>query len=222
MYDEWVIASQDCDLAWKALIGSSDFLLELRPAIVDAEVKDWGIRNSKYLLDTKGNCIDNNLPRLQVTPSVVAAGQHLSCLDDESVLRLKTWLGLRYDRPAVPQRYVKLARSISEKVKAKRGRTFADLVRDVLIHFTDEKDSTNPFELVAVLNTKEASPETLENITEWLAEIALGAPAELGIATYFQAVPDSGISLAYIENAFSLDVSNVSWPFKTPGPSGAV
>jgi hypothetical protein len=216
-----VLVAQDCDLAWSAIVGSQ-FLVEIRPILKDPLLKDWGIRNRKFLLDELGTSIDGNLPYLHVAPAVINSGTHIGCLDPRSVLRLKTWLGLRYDRPAIPQRYGRLAKALAEQIKAKRYRIRAGLTRDVLVRFQTNNEGQTQYELVAVLADDKTDADT-QNLTElWLAEISMAIPVDLGVALPFFALPPSEISLAYVEESFALDVTSVSWPFKNPGPQGAV
>jgi hypothetical protein len=53
-------------------------------------------------------------------------------------MALKTWLGLRYDRPAVPDGgLVPLARRIAKEIRDARPREMQDKIHDVLIEFDD-------------------------------------------------------------------------------------
>ena len=63
---------------------------------------DWGIRNQKFLLSADGRHLLANAPVVRVTPDVIVMADHVDRLDDDHQLRLKTWMGLRYDCPAVP------------------------------------------------------------------------------------------------------------------------
>ncbi|WP_207387119.1 hypothetical protein [Frankia sp. Cppng1_Ct_nod] len=57
VHSEWLLADQDCDLAWKAVRGSG-YLLELRPVFYDDPPDDWGIRNPRFLLADDGGHTD--------------------------------------------------------------------------------------------------------------------------------------------------------------------
>ncbi|MGH8827624.1 MAG: hypothetical protein ACRDVZ_08530, partial [Jiangellaceae bacterium] len=52
-------------------------------------------------------------------------------------LAFKTWLGLRYDRPAVPDHLVDLGREIAKRCETKGSRETAKKVHDVLMQFND-------------------------------------------------------------------------------------
>lgn len=223
-HDLWVIADQDCDLAWRAILreDAEEFLVELRPVFRDDPPADWGIRNQKFLLNADGRHLLANAPVVRVTPEVVDASEHVDCLNEHHQLRLKTWMGLRYDRPAVPQRHMKLARALADALSAKKNRARAERYRDVLAQYWDE-DGVTKYTLVAVLPDGAAatSGDVLDART-WLADSVRDVPAELGVAVSLDAYGDDAITLQYLENSYSVDVSKLSWPPNKPGPAGAV
>ncbi|MGV9242553.1 hypothetical protein [Streptomyces sp. NPDC003710] len=213
VFDEWVVVAQDCELAWKAVREeNSPVLVELRPLLRENPPVDWGVRNQLFRLDKSAAYVDNNLPRLMVHPETLSFAEHLTCPLDSR--RLKTWLGLRYDRPAIPQRYVELTNALVKKVKAKKTRETAAHVRDLLVAFGDS-EGTVKFELVAVLNS--TCPEDVrQGVLEWISEVALGIPEELGVATRIEARPDTQISIEFLERSFAVDASSLSWPVNSP------
>lgn len=225
VHDLWLIADQDCDLAWRAILDSEDdeFLIELRPVFSDGAPVDWGIRSQKFLIDEDGHHLQTNAPTMRVTPSVIMAAEHVQCLDEDHQLRLKTWMGLRYDRPAVPQRYMKLAKSLADALSTKRDRSKAARYRDVLAQYRDGNGVTE-FSLVAVIPGGSYAPTSDEVIAArtWLADAVRDLPADLGVAASIDAYGDSDLTLEYLENSYSVDLSKLSWPPNHPGPSGAV
>lgn len=217
----WLLAEQDCNLAWKALLDTS-FGVELKPVYVDDPPDDMGVRAMKFLLDGSGAHLCADATSVHVTSEVVDAAVHATCCVPDSTRRLKTWLGLRYDRPAVSERYVTLARSLADRIKAKRRRSAGEPVRDVLATFRTKADGGAEYTLVAVLPHRTATPAMIETTREWLSEAALEVPIALGHPMKIDAYPDDRISLAYVEESFSLDISSVSWPRNKPGPIGEV
>lgn len=214
VFEEWVVVAQDCELAWKALLEEScQVLVELRPVLRDDPPSDWGIRNQRFRLDPMGAYVDNNMPRLMVHPLTLTLAEHLTCPQDSR--RLKTWLGLRYDRPAIPQRYVKLAESLVKKVKAKRTRGTAAQARDILVSFGDSADGQVTYELVAVLPAS-STPDVRDEVLDWVSQVVLAIPEELGTATRVDARPDNQISIEFMERSFAVDVSSLSWPVNSP------
>jgi hypothetical protein len=221
----WLLADQDCDLAWRALTGVSDpFLVELRPVYTEDPPDDWGIRSQLLRLDETGSYLRANSPNVRVSPEVVASSEHVGCLDADSQLRLKTWFGMRYDRPAIPQRYTLLARAIAGQIGKKKNRVQGGRVRDVLAQFSETPEGLTEYSLVAVLPDEAYRTDDRigMGIRTWLSEIVLDVPRELGTAVLLEAYSDHEVSLAYVEGSFSLDLSKLSWPQNAPGPNGAV
>lgn len=130
-HDDWVLVQQDCDLAWNAVAGS-DSLLELRPVFHDDPPANWGIRDARLLLDVTGAHLRSEAAAVRVTPDVVSMAGHATCPVPSFALRLKTWLGLRYDRPAVPQEFVALASDLATRLRKKQHHEDQDRVRDIL------------------------------------------------------------------------------------------
>lgn len=225
VHDLWLIAEQDCDLAWRAIVDqqAEEFLVELRPVFTDDPPVDWGIRSQKFLLDDAGHHIDANAPTNRVTPQVIVAAEHVQCLDDDHQLRLKTWMGLRYDRPAVPQRYMKLAKALADALSVKKNRPRAARYRDVLAQYWDD-NGVAMCSLVAVIpgGPYAANSTKVVAARTWLADAVRDVPEELGVAASLDAYGDSDMTLQYLEASYSVDLSKLSWPPNEPGPSGAV
>jgi hypothetical protein len=224
VHDLWLLSDQDCDLAWRALTDQDDpFLVELRPVFTADPPTDWGIRSQKLRLDEGDQHLRATEPAVRVTPDLVLLSEHLGCLDGNSQQRLKTWLGLRYDRPAVPQAYVELAKALAEQLSKKRYRASAGPVRDVLAQFWREEDGSVSYQLVAVLpgGPSEASDDIIVGTRSWIAEAALAVDGGLGSARSIEVYGDEEVGLAFIERSFSLDLSRLSWPPNAPGPVGA-
>jgi len=220
-HSDWVLAEQDCDLAWGAIAGS-DTTVELRPVFETDPPAHWGIRSSTFRLDLTGAHLRAGASSVRVTPDVVLKAQHESCAHPASARRLKTWLGLRYDRPAVPEPYLKLAKDLAERLRKRKHRPAEERLRDILVEFAVGEDGATEFKIVAVAPHREAEedPSILLNIRTWLSEVVLAVPEELGVPSAVEAVRDDQVSLAYLEHAYSLDVSSVSWPDAEPGPRG--
>jgi hypothetical protein len=220
-----LLADQDCDLAWRALIGvHKQFLVELRPVYSQDPPTDWGIRSQTLRLDESGQYLRANSPSVHVTPEIVEAAEHLDCLDADSRLRLKTWFGMRYDRPAIPQRYKTLSDALARELSRKKDRSRGTRLRDVLAQFWTTDDGATRYSLVAVLPGGQYNQDHpwVAETRSWLAAVALAVPDELGTAATLEAYGDDDVSLAYVEGSFSLDLSKLSWPSNAPGPVGTV
>jgi len=218
-----VLVAQDCDLAWNSIVGS-DSLVELRPVYREDPPENWGIRDSRFRLDEEGAYLKDTAPAVRVTPDVVMAAAHTCTAHTEPARRLKTWLGLRYNRPAIPQEYVQLAQDLAKRLRKRSHKQAEERVRDILATFTTAADGKVEFTVVAVVPRGLAAADTdlLESTRDWLSRMALATPETLGLATDVLALTDEDVSLAFLETSYALDVSLVSWPNADPGPFGAV
>jgi hypothetical protein len=220
----WLVVEQDCGLAWGRATDQLEPTIEIRPVLSDAPPSDQGVRSAKFSVGD-GRYLHANSPRQMVSPALLAAAQQqgrlVGCLEPDAATALKTWLGLRYDRPAVPQQNVPLYKELSTRVR-KRPHRLRDEVRDVLVSFVEAADGGTLFDLVAILpadsGVREAERAELE---DWLAEICLDLPANLGIATLVRVASTAEVSIDFLENSYALDVSYVTWSGKGGGPVGA-
>ena len=186
---------------------------------MDDPPTDWGIRSARFLL-TESEYVRSVSPRPLVAPDVltalVAGGAKLREPDAARELAFTTWLGLRYDRPAVPPTLVELAKRISDVVGKRRNRPFGARIRDVLMQF-DDSDEPVRFSLFAVLE----SADDEEAARTWLSEIAGAIPVDLGVADEIGAATATGISFHLIETSYAADVTQVTWRPSSPEPEGA-
>lgn len=214
----WAVASQDCDLR-QADAGDPDPGIELRPLFTSDPPPDWGIRAARLLL-TDHEYADAKAPRLAVAPQVLTTilQSGASRRDVASIRRqaFTTWLGLRYDRPAVPDHLVPLAQRISTEVARKRHRDITARVRDVLMQFDDAGDPIRYSLFAVLLNADDEA-----DVRTWLARIAQAVPTDLGVADEIQAASADGIALSTIESSYAADVSQVTWRRGQPNPTGA-
>lgn len=125
--------------------------------------------------------------------------------DADRIVGLKTWLGFRYDRPAVPPQYVDLARSIAGEVKKQRSKLYTAKVRDILMDF--EEGDPPLYNLYAVIQ----DPADHDEIVSWLVEVSLAVPHTLGVGARFEAATSENTSLALIERAFAADTTQITW-----------
>jgi hypothetical protein len=215
----WIVASQDCDLD-RVDIDDPVPGIELRPVYTnDAPIPtDWGIRSARLRL-TDHEYAQANSPRQTVAPAVLTAVVAAGAIRrDVSFARrqgLTTWLGLRYDRPTVPDHLVPLAKRISTEVARPKHRQIEARVRDVLMQF-DDGDPVR-YSLFAIL--EDANDE--EDVRAWLGQIATAVPMALGVADQIEARDASEIAFSTIESSYAADVSQVTWRRDQPEPEGA-
>ncbi len=203
--DTWLVASQDCDLA-RVTTDRPEAVVELRRVHEGDAPTDWGIRSRRLRLD-QDRYLSADDPHLHVSPALLASVEQSRGLrlPEPRVAAVKTWLGLRYDRPAVPDALVPLARRISDEVAGADSER-AMVVRDVLMQFDD---STTPprYSLFAIIE----NPGEEEAIRLWLAEIARRVPRNLGIADQIEAATADETSFGLVESAYAADVTQMTW-----------
>ncbi len=213
-YDTWIVATQNCDLDWlDELAPEND--VELRPVFCEDPPTERGIRSRKHLLETP-HYVDAQSRRVMISPAALrtllqsdATRDNAVADDEERIRAFKTWLGYRYDRPAVSDEYVPLAVSIAEAVKKQRAKSYSGQVRDILAQFVE--DDPPRYQLFAVI---EAGVDP-DQIREWLAEAARSVPIELGIADDIDAATADETSLALIEGSYAVDLTSITWSGKT-------
>jgi len=210
----WIVATQDCDLAFLK-VGNNEPSVEVRPVYDVDPPTDWGIRSSRLLVEEQRYVVGDS-PRLTVSPALLQTytGVREPSIADGRLVAFKTWLGLRYDRPAVPPHLVPLAKRIGEEVRDKKRRLVGRRVRDLLMQFDDSLDPPR-YSLFAVLE----SPEDHGEVREWLADIARSVPRRLGIADRFDAATADETAFSLVETSYAADVAQVTW--SGPEPEGA-
>jgi hypothetical protein len=205
----WALVTQDCNL-YRTKANKNSPSIEFRQVHDSDPPHQEGIRARKFLLNPEfGHYLIDDKPSAFVSPRFLCDSNLVSFgykLSEPRVLALKTWLGNRYDRPAVPDELVPLAKAIAESVQQNGQREFADQVREIYMRF-EEANGIMKFSLFGVIFDKADAP----TIREWLANCALEVSHELGIPAEIQAVKASQISFDTIETSYCADVSQLTW-----------
>jgi hypothetical protein len=126
-------------------------------------------------------------------------------LNDVRLNALKTWLGKRYDRPAVPPELVPLARAIADAVHANRRNWAVDDVRDIFAQF----EGTDPIR-VSLFGMIEDDGDRA-GVERLLADVAQAIPADLGIVDIIEVGTTTEISFGIVENSVVIDTSDLTW-----------
>jgi hypothetical protein len=225
VHGEWAVATQDCDLA-RISADANDGLIELRPLVAAPAGAVRGVRSQKFVL-VDGLAIEDHAPRILVAPSVLSlASQNGGHAPDECPERnqrraLKTWLGLRYDRPAVPGPFLACQAALAKQL-SKPKLDEAHLLRDVLVAYAYNADGAIVFDLVAVLpGDRDVTPEQKEALEAWLASAVLAVPTDAGVARRVEVLPATRVSIDFIERSFAVtEARDVTWPRRGGGPVG--
>lgn len=211
-HERWLVVTQDCDLDMMQTLDVAT-CVELRPILTTDPPTELGIRSRRFKLSIEAHDRDhlNDLSfRCSITPAALsavgAAGGRVGTLDTTQRLRLTTWLGRRYDRPAVPPHLLPLMRHISDLVKKRRHRLVGKLVRDVLVQVGDKTGALR-YTLVAIIEN--ASDD--EDVRVWLAGLSQEVPLELGVADRIEVGTAEEISIDVVETSYAADLSDLTW-----------
>ena len=205
-YDRWVVCTQDCDLR-SSKIDSHQPMIELRPVLDENPPRDWGIRSRRFLLD-EDTYVDANAPRCVVTPALLSAvsSGRAATLNEARSRAFKTWLGLRYDRPAVPEHLVAVAREIARRCSGGRGQAIGEQVHDVLMQFDD---GVQPVQVALFgVITDGADPEA---VRVWLADVARRINSDLGVVAAIEVGTRAQTPLDLVETSYAADLSQLTW-----------
>ena len=205
-FDRWVVCTQDCDLR-SSKADSQQPMIELRPVLDEEPPSDLGIRSRRFLLN-QGAFVDADAPRCVVTPALLGAMRpgRETALDEARSTAFKTWLGLRYDRPAVPEHLVDLAREVARRCSGGRGRAISAQVHDVLMQFDDSVKPVRVALFGVIANSGDA-----EAVRVWLADVARRINADLGIVAAIDVGTRAQTSLELVETSYAADLSQLTW-----------
>ena len=208
-----VVCTQDCDLN-SAPADSNEHRIEVRPIHSADPPGNWGIRSRVLRLNDRDHVIADG-PRAFVTPAFLttnAAQEGL--IDPGRATALKTWLGLRYDRPALPEHLVTAAREVARRCSTKGGRVTAEHVHDVLMQFNDDKSP--PWIALYAIVTDDADQA---EVRRWLADAASRVDTSLGVIAKIEVATRNQTSLELVETSYAADLSQLTW--NGADPNGA-
>lgn len=209
-FGRWVVCSQDCDLR-AAPADSKETQIEIRPVLEVDTPDDWGIRSRRIRL-TERDHVNSASPRLLITAELLASFTGPSfLLSDARAKAFKTWLGLRYDRAAIPEHLVLLAREVATRCGSRSGRAAAEEVHEVLMQF-DESAVPPKIALFAVV----ADSADKQVVRTWLSDASLRISKELGVVAHIDVATKAETSLALIENSYAADLSQLTWRGEQP------
>lgn len=209
----WCVATQECDLD-QADTSDLTPVVEIRPVFTVEPPEDWGLRSRKLKL-TAEHFIDSDSPRVNISPAALMAftTHRLPGISNDRALALKTWLGLRYDRPAVPPEWLELSSSIADRIARKKDDS-RDQVHDVLVQF--EVGEPPQFYLYVVITENADSAK----IRRWIADAISRVPVSLGVMGGLEVGTKSEVPLDLIENSYSADLKKITW--RGESPKGAI
>lgn len=125
--------------------------------------------------------------------------------DDRTLAALTTWLGRRYDRPAVPDEYGPLMKRLSSVLRTRGAPPRGDGIRDVFAQI--EPGDPPTYHLLGLVESDADVPDA----ELLLAECALDVSTELGNVGRMVAAPSDRFPLAAVEDGLLLDLSQLTW-----------
>lgn len=210
-FTAWMIVTQDCDLADQEE-DATEAEIELRPLFRNETPPMFGIRSRKLrVCHGRPDFLIAASPRCMISPQaltlLLASGANREdWLDDDELLALKIWLGLRYDRPAVPTTLVDLARSIAQRVHERRNQPPIASIKDVLVQF-DQSVSPPQFRLIGVVDAS-ADRDAVRNL---LIDAGNAVPSNLGVLRLVDVGTTGEISIDVLQTSYAADVSQITW-----------
>lgn len=210
-FSRGVVCMQDCDLRATPLDAEQP-TIELRPVLDDSPPADWGIRSRRLRLADNAY-VDADTPRCFVSPTLLThfRSDRLPAVTPARTRAFKTWLGRRYDRPAVPDHLVDLARDIAKRCAGRSGRPTGEQVHDVLMQFDDAADPAR-VALFAVV-TDDADKDTIRT---WLGDAARRIRTDLGVVARIEVGTRAETSLHLLETSYAADLSQLTWGGEEP------
>ncbi len=188
-----------------------DVQIEVRPVLEDDPPTDWGIRSRRIRL-TEQYFVNSASPRVSITAELLASfGSPSFVSSDGRAKAFKTWLGLRYYRPAVPEHLVDLAKDVAKQCSKRDGRAAAEEIHEVLMQF-DESGLLPHVALFAVVGDSVDK----ELIRIWLSDVSLRINKELGVVSHIEVGTKSETTLFLIEGSYAADLSQLTWRGEEP------
>lgn len=206
MFDLWLLATQDCDLTQTSSTNATR-QFELRPVLErNGGDKLDGLR-SRSVLVREGLVLRAESPKLTLTARVLNTfkDRREDDLSAERRVEIKFWLGLRYDRPAVPERFVELARQLKAKFLEAMPDGFVGVIRDVWVYFDSDME-VRLFFIIA-----DAADARRDEVLNWVDDVAGEMLDTTGVAIVERQVETShGTPLWILQNYYGLDVTDLS------------
>ncbi|MGP6159581.1 MAG: hypothetical protein ACLPYS_19075 [Vulcanimicrobiaceae bacterium] len=200
----WLLATQDCDLAQTPSTNTTR-QFELRPVVQRSDDDKLDGLRSRSVLVREGFVLRAESPKLTLTARALNTfkNRREDDLSAERRVEIKLWLGLRYDRPAVPERFVPLASQLKAKFLEAQPDGFVGVMRDIWVYFENEA-AVRLFFIIA-----DAAGARRDEVLNWVDDVA-GEMLDAGCVALLerQVETSHGTPLWVLQNYYGLDV----WP----------
>jgi hypothetical protein len=205
-FELWLLATQDCDLSQTSSTNTTR-QFELRPLF------DRGRDETLDGIRTRSVAVSDTLVLRADSPKLMLTARSLNTFKDrrddelstERRVQIKTWLGLRYDRAAIPVRFESLGQLLKKLFVLERPVRFEEVIRDVLVYFETERE----VRLIVIVSDRHEG--RIYEVTDWIDDVASGLFDSSDVVTLERTAATSrGISLWMIQNYFGLDSTGLS------------
>jgi hypothetical protein len=206
IFDLWLLATQDCDLAQTSSTNVTRHF-ELRPVLARSDGDKLDGLRSRSVLVSEGFVLRAESPKLTLTARALNTfkGKREADLSVQRRVEIKFWLGLRYDRPAIPERFVPLGNQLRAKFLDAKPDGFIDVIRDVWVYFETETELRLFFIIADVAEARR------NEVLDWVDDVAAEMLDTNGVAVLERHVETShGTPLWVLQNYYGLDVTDLS------------
>jgi|SRR5271165_6229117 len=204
-FDLWLLVTQDCDLAQTPRTNTTR-QFELRPVLArTADDKLDGLR-SRTIIVADDFVLRSDSKRLTLTARALTSlkGKREDALDEDRRIQIKTWLGMRYDRPAIPERFVPLGTRLKEAFIDGLPDDLIGVVRDVWVYFEDD-NSARLFVILVDLE-KGRAPD----VRDWIDDVIGSLNDERVVVKERQVEGPDRTPLSILQTYYGLGLAELS------------
>lgn len=201
----WLLATQDCDLAQTPHTNSTR-QFELRPVLPRTNDDKLDGLRSRTILVKDDLVLRSDSKKLTLTARALnrLKEQREDDLDEDRRVQIKTWLGLRYDRPAVPEQFEQFGKRLKKAFIDDLPDELVGVVRDVWVYFED--DHTARLFVILV----DVQKHLAQDVRDWVDDV-IGNLNDEGIVVLERQVegPDR-TTLSILQTYYGLGLAELS------------
>jgi len=203
--DLWLLATQDCDLAQTPRTNTTR-QFELRPVLPRTNDDKLDGLRSRTILVKDDLVLRSDSKKLTLTARALNSlkEKREDDVDEDRRVQIKTWLGLRYDRPAVPEQFVPFGERLKKTFIDDLPYEYVGVVRDAWIYFEDDHTAR----LFVILY--DAQKHRAQSVRDWVDDV-IGNLNDEGLVVRERQVegPDR-TPLSILQTYYGLGVAELS------------
>jgi hypothetical protein len=204
-FDYWLLATQDCDLEQTPCTNSAR-QFELRPVLPRTKDDKLDGLRSRTIIVKDEFVLRSDSKKLTLTARALNTlkAKREDDLDEDRRAQIKTWLGLRYDRPAIPTPFVALGLRLKKAFIDEMADDFIGVVRDVWVYFDDE----HTVRLFVIL--VDAQKQRAQDVRDWTDDVIGNLNDEGIIVSERHVEPPERTPLSVLQSYFGLGLAELS------------